>query len=404
MITFVPAATLQVRKKKARRLRAARFFRYWPATRTIVPATDRLRSKPVTDRSTLTELPESRSIRVVTAAWQHFDQRRKIVAIENISATVSTNHVFRVTLDDQSEIIAKTTLYGSFIHFRQDHRIIQQWSRHLSGTRYRNFLARTLQSPDLQVFTCREEDVWVVFYEKATFYDFLPPILNDQQIAAFAQEMAEFHKISAEVAPSLASSWKSLGSDVANLYDSLGNSQWRREHGFADSVEGALRKQCDIFLSNAEKLGYHSFKKVPVLIDWNIGNFSVGMDGEGFKFFSRWDYDWFRVEPRTLDFYFCARVVRAEGDQDVFSYTLAPFFEERFFAFLRRYHQIYPLLDEEVLFIKESYRFFLLNYVIRIGEHFFRHEICERLHREALSEYFPALDRTDFSPLLQALR
>jgi len=47
---------------------------------------------------------------------------------------------------------------------------------------------------------------------------------------------------------------------------------------------------------------------------------------------------------------------------------------------------------------------FLLNYVVRSGEHFFREDICRRLQREAVEEYFPALDQVDFSPLLAAIR
>src|SRR5690606_34928926 len=104
-----------------------------------------------------------------------------------------------------------------------------------------------------------------------------------------------------------------------------------------------------------------------------------------------------------LDFYFCARVVRAEGDRTVFSYSTEPFFEPRFWRFLRAYHAEYPLTDNEVLFMKEAYRFFLLNYVMRGGEHFFRPSYCERLQREALREYLPVLDRVDFSPLLDCL-
>jgi hypothetical protein len=67
---------------------------------------------------------------------------------------------------------------------------------------------------------------------------------------------------------------------------------------------------------------------------------------------------------------------------------------------LKAYHSVYPLKGEEILFLKEAYRVFLLNYVKRNGEHFFRHAICKRLHEEALGDYFPTLDQTDFSPLL----
>ena len=149
--------------------------------------------------------------------------------------------------------------------------------------------------------------------------------------------------------------------------------------------------------------GYHEWTKIPVLIDWNLGNFSVGFDGEGFKFFSRWDYDWFRIEPRMLDLYFCARVVRAEGDQETFSYTVDPLFEERFMKFLRTYHRILPLKKEELLFLKEAYRFFILNYVLRVGEHFFQPDICHRLQQEAIEDNLPQLELVSFEPLLDVL-
>lgn len=342
--------------------------------------------------------------RVVEQAWVEYGDPRQIVRFEDISATVSTNRVYRIELSDGHEVIAKTTVYGSYVYFRQDHQIIQQWIRRLANTRYRDFLANVLLTKSGDVFTTTINNHWIVFYEKTNFYDFLPKILNHDQIVSFGREMAEFHNASAGIAPLLSKSWKNLGSDVATLYDFLGNRTWREEHHLSDAAERTLRDQCDKFLTNAEKLGYHQFKRLPVLIDWNIGNFSVGFDGTGFKLFSRWDYDWFRIEPRTMDFYFCARVVRAEGDRENFSYNVAPFFEQRFYEFLRAYHQVAPLAREEVLFMKEAYRVFLLNYVIRIGEHFFLPEICERLHSEALDHYFQELDQADFGLLLQAIQ
>lgn len=339
---------------------------------------------------------------VLRQAWTAYGDRRPLIKVEDISARVSTNKVYLVLLGDGHEVIAKTTLYGSYVHFRQDHRIVQQWNRRLANGRYRNFLAQVCLREDGEVFTVHIGDTWVVFYEKAKFYDFLPSVLSPSQVECLGREMAEFHLASSQVSDLLNTSWKSLGSDVATLYDVIGNSQWREEHDLGPEAEGILREQCDQFLNNSERLGYHQFQKIPVLVDWNIGNFSVGMTEDGFRFFSRWDYDWFRVEPRMLDFYFCARVVREEGDQDTFSYTVAPFFEERFMAFLRAYHAVFPLTEPEVLFIKEAYRVFLLNYVIRIGEHFFRRKIIQRLHHEAIQTYFPELDRTDFSTLLRA--
>ncbi|MEZ5023463.1 MAG: hypothetical protein R2728_09425 [Chitinophagales bacterium] len=84
-------------------------------------------------------------------------------------------------------------------------------------------------------------------------------------------------------------------------------------------MQPILKKQEDLQL-----------ERLPVFIDWNIGNFSVDRH---FNFYSRWDYDWFRMSPRAMDFYFWARVVRAEGDQTAFSYTIDPLNEDRFLIF-----------------------------------------------------------------------
>jgi Ser/Thr protein kinase RdoA (MazF antagonist) len=256
---------------------------------------------------------------------------------------------------------------------------------------------------DDKVFTHREGNCWAVFYEKAPFYDFLPDRLSEPLVLAFGREMARLHSASTKTALDLPPTWKSVGSDVATLFDFLGSSAWRSERRLDNTAEFTLRDHCERFLSNAATLGYHAMPRIPVLIDWNIGNFSVGFDGHGFKLFSRWDYDWFRIEPRTLDFYFCARVVRSEGDQTEFSYLSSPFTEGRFLTFLRAYHQVNPLSENDILFLKEAYRFFILNYVVRSGEHFFRPSIYWRLLQEATELYLPTLDDLDLRPLLDSL-
>lgn len=339
---------------------------------------------------------------IIEAAWRQLGDPRQLVSLEEISANVSTNNVYRLCLSDGHEVIAKTSSYGSYVHFRQDHQLIQQWINLLGSSRYDRFLADVI-CKDHEVFTYRDGHAWAVFYRKAPFYDFLPKVLTDEMVDSLAREMAGLHAASADAAKRMNPTWKSVGSDIATLYDVLGSPSWRAQRKFPDSAEGFLRRQCEAFLDNSERLGYHAFQKIPVLVDWNIGNFSVGFDRAGFKLFSRWDYDWFRVEPRTLDFYFCARVVRADGDQTVFSYLADPFFEPRFKAFLRSYHEVNPLSESEVLFLKEAYRFFILNYVVRSGEHFFRPSYCQRLQHEALTTYLPQLDQTDFTQLLRAL-
>lgn len=339
---------------------------------------------------------------IVTAAWEAYGDHREIREIRDLSANVSTNSVHLLVLDDGHAVVAKRSSYGSYVHFRQDHIRIDEWIHRLRGTRYANLLAPVLQKNG-EVFTYREKGEWVVFYGQQPFYDFLPPVLTEPQIESFAEEMALFHRSCLEISDRVRPTWQSLGSDIASLHDAIGSAQWRRERSFSDSATGFVRAHCDAFLGNADALGYHEWTKIPVLIDWNIGNFSVGMDGEGFKLFSRWDYDWFRIEPRMLDFYFCARVVREEGDQDDFSYTVDPLFESRFYKFLRVYHQVHQLTKEELLFLKEAYRFFVLNYVLRVGEHFFQPDICRRLQHEAVEDYLPHLELVDFTPLLEIL-
>jgi Ser/Thr protein kinase RdoA (MazF antagonist) len=306
--------------------------------------------------------------------------------------------VYRLVLSDKKEFIAKVSSYGSFVHFRQDHHRIQQWSSLLSGGGFRNFLAKVAER-DGKVFTFKEGRKWVAFYHKVDFYDFLPRVLSDTEIAAFGRNLAAFHKVSAQAAEHLNPTWKTVGSDIAILYDLLENAEWRRERGIADREEEVLKRHCDEFLENTESLGYSSLTKLPILIDWNTGNFSVGYDTLGFKLYSRWDYDWFRIEPRVFDFYFPSRVVRESGDQTVFSYTTGPLLEPRFLAFLRAYHGVFPLAYHEILFLKEAYRFFILNYVIRAGEHFFRPAIWQRLMREAIEQYLPSLPSLDLRPV-----
>ena len=339
---------------------------------------------------------------ILTAAWDAYGDRREVVDVREVSANVSTNSVYLLELDDDHNVVAKRSSYGSYVHFRQDHYRIHEWIHRLRGTRYSTFLAPVLLKND-EVFTYREEDEWVVFYGQQPFYDFLPKTLSDSQVESLGEEMGLFHRSCLEISDRVRPTWQSLGADVASLHDAIGSAEWRSGRGFMDSAISFVRAHCDAFLGNADDLGYHEWTKIPVLIDWNIGNFSVGMDGEGFKLFSRWDYDWFRIEPRMLDLYFCARVVRSEGDQTAFSYTVDPFFDPRFIKFLRAYNSVHALTKDELLFLKEAYRFFILNYVLRIGEHFFQPDLCHRLQQEAIEEYLPNLELVSFEPLLDVL-
>lgn len=336
------------------------------------------------------------------SALAQFAPLLRVVDLENVSMSVSTNRVYRVGFDSGEELFAKVSSYGSYLHFKKDHELIHQWGSLLANTPFERFLA-PVAVRDGRVFTHRSGGFFVAFYHKVPFYDFLPRVLTDGQVESFGQEMARLHLEGARVVERMGPTWKSVGSDMAILYDALGHDDFLGHLGLPLELADSLRMHCDTCLEQAERLGYHTMPHIPVLIDWNITNFSVGLDRVGFHFYSRWDYDWFRVEPRVFDFYFCARVVRAEGDKTVFSYLADPIFEPRFERFLRAYHEVYPLTAEDLLMQKEAYRFFLLNYVIRVGEHFYRPEIRRRLQREAVEQYLPALADIDFRRMLCVL-
>jgi hypothetical protein len=339
---------------------------------------------------------------ILRDAFSDFDPHETVEQLEETSPRVSTNRVYRLSLASGRTLFAKVSSYGSFVHFRQDHVRIHQWIELLRGSRYEHFLAPVLLKNG-EVYTFEREGEWVVFYDEARRRGILPRVLSDGQLDNLGREMALFHRTCSEVSQRLDPTWQSLGSDLAALYDQMTNAASRAAHTLSLDQARLVRRHCDLFFANAERLGYHRTPKIPVLIDWNRGNFSVAYDEDGFRLHGRWDYDWFRIEPRAMDFYFFSRVVRAEGDQTVFSYTASPLLEPRFVRFLRAYHGEYALTEREVLFLKEAYRFFVLNYVLRTGQHFFVPEFCGRLQREAVDRYLPELETFDISPLLEAL-
>ena len=67
--------------------------------------------------------------------------------------------------------------------------------------------------------------------------------------------------------------------------------------------------------------------------------------------------------------------------------------EDGFLRFLAAYHEVYPLTREELAFLPEAYRFFILNYVIKYGRYFFQDIYASKLGREAFTKYFPRLQQ-----------
>jgi Ser/Thr protein kinase RdoA (MazF antagonist) len=163
----------------------------------------------------------------------------------------------------------------------------------------------------------------------------------------------------------------------------------------------AIKENCQQFLDNCKALSVESLPVLPVFLDWNIGNFSVTDD---LQLFSRWDYDWFRVSSRILDFYFFSRVVSNVGDRTVFSYNISTLWEDRFLMFLKSYHAHYPLTEAEIRFLPEAYRFFILNYVIKDGRYFFHEIFATKLQMEAYEFYLPSISDFPADLILDELK
>jgi hypothetical protein len=325
-----------------------------------------------------------------------------IVDVVEVSPMVSTNHVYRLSLADGHHLVAKVSSYGSFWLFKEDHDRLHRCREQLRDTRYANLLADTVIR-DGEVFVHREGPLWAALYEEVPKLASLPRIVAAEDIQNLAEEMARFHQACREVVRLVPPTSTSIKSDAIHLLDLLSDPATAGRFPYDDDELVYLAGHCERFLAQLDELGYDDWVKIPVLIDWNLGNFSVEYHGDRFRLYSRWDYDWFRMDPRTLDFYFLSRVSSRTGDRTVFSYGPHTFVEPRFQLFLSAYHRVYPLREADVLFLREVYRFFILNYVVRQGEAFFQPDLALRLQREAVTSYLPAADALDLSPLLRLL-
>ncbi|RIJ48354.1 hypothetical protein D1614_11540 [Maribellus luteus] len=326
---------------------------------------------------------------IIKLAWRELDgDRHEIKGVFDVSAQVSTNHVYKVSFYKREPVFAKLSEYGNFEDFREDHIIINNLANNLEYP-YQMFLAQSLvKRNELFIYRYHElnRSAWVVFYNPILIREKLPRRLEEKHIKKLGRELARFHKACTNVSNQLPHSSKNVIIDIQRLKRSI----YKEEIKMCDSHRDMILRHADCFLENADKANYMTeIETIPVFVDWNIGNFSVTGDG---KFYSRWDYDWFRMSSRVMDFYFFSRVVSDVGDRTVFSYLVDTLMEDRFMIFLKEYHRIFPLSVAEVRLIKETYRFFILNYVIKDGPYFFRKYYSNKLIKEAYDTYFPAMD------------
>lgn len=329
-----------------------------------------------------------------------FDTSREIKEVVDLSAKVSTNQVYRVKFTDNTFIIAKLSHFGVYEYFAEDHNIIHVLGNNLEAP-FQNFLARSLIK-DNQLFFHRfktdKVDIWVVFYLPITIKMKFPRRLSEEQIRTLGREIAHFHRACDRIKNTLPNSSKTLSMDITQLEQTLEN---EKTVGEFRPVRDLLLKNCEAFKESRLKNNFDRLDKIPVFTDWNIGNFSVTSRG---KLYSRWDYDWFRVTTRVMDFYFLSRVVSDIGDKTVFTYNVQTLMEDRFMIFLEEYHQIFPLTEVEILCIKETYRFFLLNYVVKNGKHFFLPTFKEKLQQEVYSRHLLEIDQFDPYYIMKKLK
>lgn len=337
---------------------------------------------------------------VVETAWVDHGDPRAIVGVEEVSAHVSTNRVFRLRLDDGSSVVAKASSYGSYFLFYEDHDRLNRCATLLRGTRFDSLLAEVRRRPDGRIYTWYDQRMWVVFYDDAPRRDPLPRILSVDQIRNLGREMAALHLECTDIAPRIPVGSKTVKSDAIHLLDLLESPFAPRNFDLPPEAIGVLWRHTHHFLTRLIEVGYDDWPRIPLLIDWNLGNFSVEHLPDGmFRLFSRWDYDWFRIEPRMLDFYFLSRVSSRTGDRTRFTYGPHTLVEPTFLEFLRAYGEVFPLSVDELMFLPEVYRFFILNYVVREGARFFRADLCTQFRHDSVRTYLPALDALDTSPL-----
>ena len=336
---------------------------------------------------------------IVKKAWENYDSSRPITSITDISAMVSTNHVYRIRFTDDSFIIGKLSYFGKYEHFVEDHTIINSLSNNLPQP-YDNFLARSLiKKNELFVYHHKNElvNVWVVFYRPIKIKNKLPPRLDEEHIIKLGRHFALFHKECTKVRHTLPDSSKTARSDILGLLSYLQTDEGHFEYGI---VRKDLEEHCEQFLDFYEKSEDENIAVIPVFVDWNIGNFSVT---GSLKLYSRWDYDWFRMSSRMMDFYFFSRIVSDVGDRTIFTYNIDIMLDKRFILFLKHYHEVFPLTIYEIKMLKEMYRFFLLNYVIKYGRFFFHDLYATKLKTEAFNIHLPSIQNFNEDKLVRAL-
>jgi hypothetical protein len=151
----------------------------------------------------------------IAAAWAAYGDPRSIVQVDEVSADVSTNRVYRLHLDDGFTLVGKVSSYGSYFLFYEDHDRLSRCAELLQGTRFHGMLA-DIWHKDGHLFTWYDRSMWAVLYDDVPRKDTLPRVLGVNQVRNLAREMAEFHLACTDLAPRIPAGSKTIKSDAHN--------------------------------------------------------------------------------------------------------------------------------------------------------------------------------------------
>ena len=189
------------------------------------------------------------------AAWDQYGDPRRVTDIIEVSPHVSTNRVYRVSLDDGSAVISKFSSYGSYFLFREDHDRINRWKRLLYPTRYRSFLADSLTVEE-RVYTFYDGSMWAAFYQEVERRTTLPRILTDIQVDCFGTEMALFHLECARLAPKIPLTATSIKSDAIHLLEQVSEKHSAQKFSLDAAELDVVRRHTHAFLVELERISY----------------------------------------------------------------------------------------------------------------------------------------------------
>ena len=117
--------------------------------------------------------------------------------------------------------------------------------------------------------------MWAVFYDDVPRREALPRSSTSTRSRNLGREMAEFHLACTDIAPAIPAGSKTIKSDAIHLLDLLESPFAPRNFELPPESIGVLWRHTHQFLERLVELGYDEWRKIPVLIDWNLGNFSV---------------------------------------------------------------------------------------------------------------------------------